>query len=220
MKFIKRFIIGIIVVVILAVVAVVVSIFGPQIWSNFGSESDYSVTLPADAKPVTDRYDVLMVKGDYGQEHPVILPRPQPPSPPSNRFTTGPEGQAAAVAEDVLRSSGIPADVYVVQGTITGEPVMVISMEISQRLPTSAQNLDETVSKLISACRSEGVDLTGIAGVLHNEEGEPLMAFSTSIDEALDYRDGEIPNDEVMEHLGLSLIDRKEIISLLSELRP
>ena len=75
MKFIKRFIGGIVIIVLLVIVAGVVSIFGPQIWSGVRGEPDYSVTLPADARPVTERYDILNVKGDNGQEHPLILPR-------------------------------------------------------------------------------------------------------------------------------------------------
>ncbi|MFC2072704.1 hypothetical protein ACFLUU_08430 [Chloroflexota bacterium] len=220
MKFIKRFIGWVVIIVLLIIVAGVVSIFGPQIWSGFCGEPDYSVTLPADARPVTERYDILSVKGDDGQEHPLILPRIQPPSPPPNRFLTGPQGRAAVNAEEVLRSSGVPADVYVVKGTTTGEPVMVVSLEISQGLPSTGQGLEEMISQLLSACRSEGVELAGIAAVLHSEEGEPLMAISTSTGEALAFRDGEIPADEAMEHLGVSLIDRKAIIDLLSELRP
>ncbi len=220
MKFLKRIILVVIVIVVLLIVAAVISIFGPQLWSGIRGEADYRVTLPADAQPVTERYDILSVKGDNGEEQPVILPRAQPPLPQPNRFLTGPAAQAAENAEEALRSSGIPADVYVVSGASTGEPVMVISLDISNGLPSSSLSQEEMIYQLFHACRSEGVELAGVAAVLHSQEGEPLMAVSTSAREAIAFREGEIPMDEAMEHIGMSLIDRKAVIDLLSELRP
>ena len=220
MKFLKRIIGAVVVIVLLLIAAAVISIFSPQLWSGVRGEADYSVTLPADARPITERYDILRVKGDNGEEQTVILPRAQPPLLQPNRFLTGPEAQAAENAEEALRSSGISADVYVVKGASTGEPVMVISLDISNGLPSSSQSQEEMIYQIFHACRSEGVELAGIAAVLHSEEGEPLMAVSTSTGEALAFREGEIPMDEAMDHLGMSLVDRKAIIDLLSELRP
>lgn len=214
---------GIVFLVLLLIVAAAVSIFGPGIWASVRGEPDYSVKLPADAAPITERYDVLSFTGEDGHEHPIILPKAQPPLPPPNRFQTGPEARAAENAEEVLRSVGISADVYVVKGASTGEPIMVIAFDLSQGagsiLPRSGQGLEATIDQLIQASRREGTDLAGVSVVIHSEEGEPVVAASTSAGEVRAFRDGEIPMDEAMDHLGLSIIDRSAIIDLLTGLK-
>ncbi len=222
-KTIKYLITGFVAIVILLAIVLAVGIFGPGVWSSIRGEPDYSVTLREDASPITDRFDVFAVTGEDGTEHQVILPRAQPPLPPPNRFLTGPGAQVAQNAEQVLRSGGIPADAYVVQGANTGEPVMIISMDLSQGrdslLPTGGRGVETTINELLQVARREGVDVTAVAVVLHDEEGDPVVAISTSADEVRAFRDGEITMEEAMDHLGISLVDRAAIIDLLTGLR-
>ena len=86
-------------------------------------------------------------------------------------------------------------------------------------LPSGGRGLEATIDELLRIGRAEGVDIAGVSAVLHNEEGDPVIAISTSADEVRAFKDGEITMEEAIEHLGISLIDRGAIIDLITGLR-
>ena len=100
---------------------------------------------------------------------------------------------------------------------------MVISMDLNQGtgslLPSGGRGLEATIDELLQIGRREGVEVTAVSAILHNEEGDPVIAISASADDVRAFRDGEITMEEAIDHLGISLIDRGAIINLLSGLR-